>query len=148
MTTPRDTADPHTTSHRSVPQWLTLATGAVFTIVGLAGFAVTGFDGWTSHDPDRTLLGFAVNPLHNVVHLVIGVAGLWLARSERSARGYGWLLAVGYGVTLVYGLLVSGAAEGNVLNINAADNGLHGASVLLGLAIALWPRHRHDDRVG
>jgi hypothetical protein len=144
MTTSHDTADAHTTSHRSVPQWLALATGAVFTVVGLAGFAVTGFEGWTAHDPDQTLLGFAVNPLHNVVHLLIGVVGLWLARSERSARTYGWLLAVGYGIALVYGLLVSGDAEGNVLNINAADNGLHGASVLLGLAIALWPRHRHD----
>jgi hypothetical protein len=144
MTTSHDTADAHTTSHRSVPQWLALATGAVFTVVGLAGFAVTGFEGWTAHDPDQTLLGFAVNPLHNVVHLLIGVAGLWLARSESSARTYGWLLAVGYGIALVYGLLVSGDAEGNVLNINAADNGLHGASVLLGLAIALWPRHRHD----
>jgi hypothetical protein len=144
MTTYHDTADAHTTSHRSVPQWLALATGAVFTVVGLAGFAVTGFEGWTAHDPDQTLLGFAVNPLHNVVHLLIGVVGLWLARSERSARTYGWLLAVGYGIALVYGLLVSGDTEGNVLNINAADNGLHGASVLLGLAIALWPRHRHD----
>lgn len=139
------THDARSTSQKSgktVPQWLSLVIGAAFTLAGIAGFFVTGFQGWTEHDPDQTLLGLAVNPLHNVVHLLIGVAGLVLSRSEASARLYGWLLAVGYGVTLVYGLVVAGSAEGNLLNINAADNVLHGGSVVLGLVIALWPRDR------
>lgn len=130
---------------RTVPQWGSLVVGALFTLIGLAGFAVTGFDGWTEHDPDQTLLGFAVNPLHNVVHLVIGVAGLALAARDGSARLYGWLLALGYGVTLVYGLFVAGQEDGNFLNINAADNVLHAVSIAAGLAIALWPRRKHDD---
>ncbi|MGJ7441771.1 DUF4383 domain-containing protein [Aquipuribacter sp. MA13-6] len=139
--------DRNRTDHRTartVPQWLALAVGAAFTLTGLAGFLVTGFDGWTEHDPDQTLLGFAVNPLHNVVHLVIGVGGLLLGREDRSARLYGWLLAVGYGATLVYGLVVAGQEDGNLLNLNTADNWLHGGSVLIGLVTALWPR-RHTD---
>ena len=133
------------TAGRTVPQWLALTIGAVFTLIGLAGFLVTGFDGWTEHHPDQTLLGFAVNPLHNVVHLVLGLAGVVMARTERSARTYGWLLVVGYGAVLVYGLLVSGQEDGNFLNINAADNVLHGLTILAGLATALWPRRKDVD---
>lgn len=135
------------TSHRTVPQWLALVVGAAFTLVGIAGFFVTGFDGWTEHQPDQTLLGFAVNPLHNVVHLVLGVAGLLMSRRDGSARGYGWLLAVGYGAALVYGLVVAGQEDGNFLNINNADNVLHGLAVVAGLATALWPRDRDRNSI-
>jgi hypothetical protein len=151
MSTPHPEARPSTRQHdvddsrhgRTVPQRLSLVVGAAFTLVGLAGFLVTGFDGWTAHDPDRTLVGFAVNPLHNVVHLLLGVAGLVLSRRDSSARGFGWLLVVGYGAALVYGLVVVGTGEGDVLNINGADNVLHAGAVVLGLVTALWPRRRH-----
>jgi hypothetical protein len=133
---------PVTRASRTVPQVLALVVGAAFLLVGLAGFLVTGFSGWTEHDPDQTLVGFAVNPLHNVVHLLIGVAGIVLSRTDGSARLFGWLLVVGYGATLVYGLLVAGQAEGNLLNLNAADNVLHAGAVVVGLATALWPRRR------
>ncbi len=141
MSTHQSTSTTRTTG-RSVPQWLALVIGAVFTLIGVVGFFVTGFDGWTEHQPDQTLLGFAVNPLHNVVHLLLGIVGLVLSRRDPSARGYGWLLVVGYGAVLVYGLVVSGQEDGNVLNLNSADNVLHGLTVLAGLATALWPRHR------
>ncbi|MFC5380023.1 DUF4383 domain-containing protein [Aquipuribacter nitratireducens] len=130
---------------RTVPQVLALVIGVVYLLIGLLGFFVTGFTGWFEHDPDQTLLGFAINPFHNVVHLVIGAAGVALASSDSRARLYGWLLVVGYGATLVYGFFVAGQDTGNILNINVADNWLHGFSVLAGLATALWPRHRDRD---
>lgn len=130
-------------SRRTVPQLLALIIGALFLLAGIAGFFVTGFDGWLEHKPDQTLVGFGVNPLHNVVHLVIGITGIALAAKDRSARVYGWLLVLGYGVTLAYGLFVAGQEEGNLLNINWADNGLHAASIVGGLVTAAWPRaHR------
>lgn len=122
-------------------QWLALAIGVVFLLIGLLGFAVTGFDGWTERD-DETLLGFAVNPLHNVVHLVLGLAGVGLARTPGGARTYGWLLVIGYGAVLVYGLVVDQESDANFLNINAADNVLHALTVIAGLAVALWPDRR------
>ena len=145
MSTHQSTSTTRTAGRRTVPQWLALIIGAAFTLAGLAGFLVTGFDGFTEHNPDQTLLGFAVNPLHNIVHLLLGIAGLVMSRREGSARGYGWLLAIGYGAVLVYGLIVAGQREGNILNLNSADNLLHGASVLGGLATALWPRDKHRD---
>ena len=134
------------TADRAPYQYLALTIGVVDLLVGLAGFLVTGFDGFAEHDPDKSLLGFHVNPLHNIVHLVIGAAGLALWRTRPGARTYGWLLAIGYGVTFLYGLFAVNDPDINFLNINGADNGLHAVSTLAGLAIALWP-DRHRDRV-
>jgi hypothetical protein len=125
---------------REPQQLFALLIGVVYTLVGLVGFAVTGFGGFTALNPDNNLLGFAVNPLHNVVHLVIGLLGIALWSTPRSARTYGWLLFVGYAAAFVYGLIAVNNSDLNFLNINGADNGLHIASALAGLAIALWPR--------
>src|SRR5258708_38480444 len=43
--------------------------GAVYTLAGLVGFAVTGFSG------SGTLIVFDVSVLHNIVHLAIGGGG-------------------------------------------------------------------------
>ncbi|MGI5186959.1 DUF4383 domain-containing protein [Promicromonospora sp. CA-289599] len=132
------------TRTRAPHQWLALAIGAVYLLVGAAGFLVTGFSGFAEHDHSQTLLGFAVNPLHNIVHILIGLLGLALWSAAGRARTFGWLLVVGYGATFVFGLFAVSNPDINVLNINAADNGLHIASVLAGLAIALWPRRGAD----
>ncbi len=130
------------TATRGPHQYLALAIGAVYLLVGLAGFLVTGFDGWTEHDHSQTLLGFAVNPLHNVVHILIGALGLSMWKSSDRARTFGWILFVVYGLTFVYGLIVANNEDLNFLNINGADNVLHILSALAGLAIALWPRSK------
>lgn len=129
---------------RAPYQWLALVIGVVYLLVGIAGFFVTGFDGFAEHDHSQTLLGFAINPLHNVVHLLIGVLGVVMWKTRPGARAYGWILAIAYGAVSIYGLVVAGDAEGNFLNINGADNGLHIASTLAGLAIALWPDNNRD----
>jgi hypothetical protein len=118
-----------------------LAIGAVYTLVGILGFLVTGLEDFAA-ETDKTLLGFELNPLHNIVHMAIGLAGLALWRRLDSARLYGWLLAAGYGATFVYGLLAAGNRDINFLSINGADNGLHLVSAIAGLAIALWPAQR------
>jgi uncharacterized membrane protein YuzA (DUF378 family) len=137
------TTSPSGVSRRAGNQTLALLIGAVFLLIGIAGFFVTGLEGFTEHDHSRTLLGFAVNPLHNIVHIAVGLAGLLLARSVGGARTFGWLLLVGYGATFVYGLFAQNASW-DFLNINAADNVLHLVSALAGLALILWPRPKVD----
>jgi uncharacterized membrane protein YuzA (DUF378 family) len=123
-----------------------LVIGALYTLTGLAGFLVTGFDDFAGKTGE-TLLGFEVNPLHNIVHLIIGLAGLAMWRRRDTARTFGWMLFVGYGATFFYGLAVSGKENGNILSLNGADNGLHLVSALAGLAIALAATRRttRDD---
>lgn len=128
------------------PQQLALAFGAVYLLVGIVGFFVTGFDDFAARDTGEQLLVFAINPLHNIVHILIGLAGLLLARTLSGARTFGWLLAIGYGAAFVYGLLAIDA-DWDFLNINGADNVLHILSALVGLAIALGPvKNRVSDR--
>ena len=123
---------------RTVPEVLALAFGAVYLLVGIIGFFVTGFDNFADNSQHEMLLFFMINPLHNIVHIVIGLAGLLLARTLAGARTYGWLLAVGYAAAFVYGLIAVGESW-DFLNINAADNVLHIATALVGLVIALMP---------
>ena len=142
MAHPTSTGAGTTGATRGTHQLLALIIGAVYLLVGLAGFLVTGFDGFTEHDHSQTLLGFAVNPLHNIVHILIGILGIALWKRSDSARTFGWILFVVYGATFIYGLIVANNEDANFLNINGADNVLHILSALAGLAIALWPRSK------
>ena len=126
------------TGARPWPQILALVFGAVYLLVGIVGFFVTGFDNFADNSQHEMLLFFMINPLHNVVHIVIGLAGLLLARTLAGARTYGWLLAVGYAAAFVYGLIAVGKSW-DFLNINAADNVLHILTAVVGLVIALAP---------
>ncbi len=132
------TTDDTRTGSRPWPQILALAFGAIYLLVGIVGFFVTGLGNFFSGSADKMLLVFMINPMHNVVHLLIGVAGLLLARSLAGARAYGWLLFAGYLAAFVYGLFAVGQSW-DFLNLNAADNVLHIATAVLGLVIAVAP---------
>jgi hypothetical protein len=120
---------------RPWPQTLGLAFGAIYLLVGIVGFFITGFDNFASNEQEHEmLLFFAINPLHNIVHILIGVAGLALSRTLAGAKTFGLLLAVGYGLAFLYGVLAVNA-EWDFLNINWADNILHIASAIVGGAI-------------
>jgi len=134
-------SDPTNPATRHPSQLLALAIGAVYTLIGIVGFLVTGFENFAA-ETNKTLLGFEINPLHNLVHLAIGLAGLALWRRLDTARTYGWLLAAGYGLAFIYGLFAAGNSDINFLSINGADNGLHLVSAAAGVAIALWPADR------
>lgn len=131
---------------KTIPEILGLAIGAIYLLIGIIGFFITGFDDFFAHDTNDTLLGFEINGMHNVVHIVIGAAGLALSRTLAGARTYGWLLAIGYGAAFVYGLFAVDA-EWDFLSLNWADNWLHLVSALAGLVIALMPvRNAVDSR--
>lgn len=100
------------------------AFGAVYVIVGLVGFAVTGFSGFADTEGSRLLL-FDINPLHNVVHLLIG-AGLLAGASqgEPAARVVAGLIGAVYAVVGVLGFVVEGTAA-NLLALNTWDHLLH-----------------------
>lgn len=134
------TADRNVGTARHPAQYLALAIGAVYVLVGIVGFLVTGFSGFAEAEGDLLLGIFEVNPLHNIVHLLIGAAGIMLWQPLSRARVYGWLLGVGYGATFVYGLFVANSDEpANFLALNQADNWLHAISAVAGFVIALWP---------
>lgn len=131
----------HRTS-RIPSQYLALIVGLAFTVAGIAGFFVTGFDDFFARDTNQFLLGLEINPAHNVVHLLLGLAGLALGVSAAGARTYGALLFVGYAAAFVFGLFAVDNREINFLSLNMADNWFHLASALVGLVIAVLPGRR------
>jgi len=112
--------------------------GAVFLLVGVLGFIpgiTQNYDTLTfaGNGSDAKLLGiFEVSILHNIVHLLFGVAGLAMARATKSATTY--LIAGGviYLVLAVYGAVVDQASSANFVPVNTADNWLH---LLLGIGM-------------
>ena len=116
---------------RSPIQTAALAVGAVFLLVGILGFIpgiTTGYDTLTfaGHHSEAALLGiFQVSVLHNIVHLLFGVAGILMARTASSSFLY--LVAGGavYLVLWVYGLLIDHHSAANFVPVNTADNWLH-----------------------
>jgi hypothetical protein len=71
------------------------------------------------------LLGvFSVSVMHNIVHLVFGIAGLIMARTAEGARAYLIGGGVIYLVLWVYGLVIDQASAANFVPVNTADNWL------------------------
>jgi hypothetical protein len=122
--------------------------GIVFLIVGAGGF-IPGLVAPHSH-PDVTVtsgLGlelslFPINVLHNIVHLLFGIAGLALARTVSGARNYLVVGGIVYLVLFVYGLVVSQDSAANFVPVNTADDVLHLVLGLgmIGLGVALTRR--------
>ena len=107
------------------------AVGAVFLLVGILGFVpgITSSYGdmqFAGHESHAKLLGiFEVSVLHNLVHLLFGVAGLVMARTWNGARSYLIGGGVIYLVLWLYGLLIDKNTAANFVPVNTADDWLH-----------------------
>jgi hypothetical protein len=130
-------ASSRTSATSSVNRLVGYVLGAMFLLMGVLGFAVTSGVGFAARD-GNTLLGFEVNPLHNIVHLLVGAVlllgatrGVAAARSANIAIGGTYLL-----VGLIGFFILESSA--NILALNNADNWLHlvSAAVLLGAGLA------------
>jgi hypothetical protein len=131
-----DTGATH--AHRSTLETAAMAVGAVFLLVGVLGFIpgiTTNYGDMTfaGHESGAELLGiFQVSILHNVVHLLFGLAGLALGRTWSGARNFLIGGGVIYLVLWLYGLLIDRESGANFVPVNTADNWLH---LLLGIAM-------------
>ena len=131
------------------------AVGAVFLLVGILGFVpgvTTNYDTleFAGHMSEAELLGiFQVSILHNIVHLLFGVAGLAMMRTPALSRQFLIGGGVIYAILWIYGLLVDHDSDANFVPLNDADNWLHfGLAVgMIALGFLLWDRNRAGDRV-
>ena len=108
-----------------------LVVGVAFLLVGVLGFVPGVTQSYetmrfASHHSDAQILGlFQVSVLHNLVHLVFGVAGVLLARSTRTAINYLRIGGLIYVVFFLYGIEVPQMSAANFLPMDDADDGLH-----------------------
>jgi hypothetical protein len=122
---------------RSAAQSVAMLFGIVFLLVGILGFIpgiTTNYDdlSFAGEDSNAKLLDiFQVSILHNIVHLLFGIAGLALARTAEGARTY----LIGSGI-IYLALWILGLVGGaDWIPSNDADHWLHFALgvVLIGL---------------
>jgi Domain of unknown function (DUF4383) len=140
---------------RSLLRTAALLVGATFLLVGLLGF-VPGITnpfsdlGAAGTDSTAKLLGiFQVSVLHNIVHLLFGVAGVLLSRTNEGSRNYLIGGGVVYLVLWLFGLVIDKTSDANFVPLNTADDWLHfvlGVG-MIGLGVALSRNVRGSRRV-
>ncbi|MFE2752744.1 DUF4383 domain-containing protein [Actinosynnema sp. NPDC059335] len=145
-------------ARRRPVQGLSLFVGVVFLLVGILGFVpgVTGDlggIGFAGPHSEAMLFGvFQVSVLHNIVHLLFGVAGIAAAATRGAARaflvvgGFAYLLLWIYG-SVVHSMDHDGGAA-NFVPVNPADNLLHlglGAGMVV-LAVVATVAERAQGR--
>lgn len=124
-----------TSPARGVNTTLGLVLGAIYLLIGLVGFLLTGFDGFVSTDGPLLLGLFEINPLHNIVHLGVGALLLFGAlKGTPTSRKVNILVGVVYLLVGVLGPFLTGS-EANILALNSADHFLHIGSALALLAV-------------
>ena len=97
----------------------------VLLLIGILGFVM----------PSPLLGYFEVDTLHNIIHLVSGLIGLWAASKGASAsRTFLLVFGIIYGLVTVLGFVMGGSVLG-LFTVNMADNYLHAAIAVLSLGI-------------
>ena len=115
------------TGGRTPVQAVAMLVGATFLLVGILGFipGITTHYGdlsFAGEDSRSKLLGiFQTSILHNIVHLLFGVAGLWLARTWAGARTY----LIGGGIVYLALWLLGIVGGADWVPADTADNWLH-----------------------
>jgi Domain of unknown function (DUF4383) len=132
------TAERTSMSARTPAQTFALVFGVVYLLVGIAGFFVTGFDDFASEVYNEKLILFPVNPLHNIVHILIGAMWIGGSRTHAMAKSVNVFIGAAYLLVAILGL----AGILNFLSIKDAgstDNYLHLVSGLLSLGFGtIW----------
>ena len=117
---------------RSPAQLYALIFGAVLTVAGITGFFYNSEFTSDTAVRDAVFGILDVNGWHNVVHVLTGIAGLVLAASYASARGYALSIGVIYIVVAIWGFIIGdGDSILSIVPVNTEDNILH---LLIGIA--------------
>jgi len=126
--------------NRTPAQSAALLAGLVFIALGILAFVPlitsdVGGMSFAGHGSGARLIGvFRVSVLDNAIHILLGLAGVALARTTSGARQY----LVGGGVAFLVLWVLGIVNAGKWIPVNAADDWLHlGIGVgLIGLGFA------------
>ena len=112
--------------------------GLIYFVGGILGFFITSATPFTSTEGSKVIGLFEVNPLHSLIHLILGVILLITGLvGPRTARVSNLLVGVVFGILGIFGFIVLAAPSANFLAINGADDVLHWATAVVLLAVAV-----------
>ena len=103
--------------NKSLVQTIVPLIGAFYVVIGVAGFFSTGFGNFFQQTGD-TLIGFSINPFHNVVHLAIGAFLILMALNKNKAVGEGAIMGVGLFYVVAFVIGVSGGDNLSILSMS------------------------------
>jgi hypothetical protein len=118
------------TSAKTPAQTFALVFGVAYLCVGVAGFFITGMTSFASYT-DKHLVIFGINPLHNVVHIVLGIVWVGAARVHAHAKVFDIAFGIVLGVVALLGF--AGLLRLLAITSGDADNFLHLATAALSL---------------
>jgi hypothetical protein len=112
---------------KTLGQWVAIAIGASYLIGGIVGFGYTGFNGVTESNGPKVFGLLAVNPFHNVFHLVVGIGLLLAAFKASTVVTEGALIGLGsiYIIATVCGFIYAHIPVIADVSAGAPDNYLH-----------------------
>lgn len=113
--------------------------GVVYIVVGIAGFIPALYTSPAANAPHLSVTAsygyllslFPVNAVHDVLHLLIGLAGVAASRRLASARYYCIALFVLYGLFTIAGFIPQFDTLFGLAPIFGDDTWLHAGSALL-----------------
>ena len=114
---------------KNTAQHFALAMGLTYLLVGVIGFSVTRLDVLLGQNRDAMLILFAVNVLHNLLHMAVGAIWIIASQVRGWARSTNLLLGIAYALLTVLGFagVLRFLAIGSMLD---PDNFLHLATAL------------------
>ena len=122
-------------------------------LLGFVPGVTTNYDTMTfaDHHSEAELLGiFQVSVLHNIVHLLFGVGGLWRRNAGSSGPHQSCSRSAAiYGVLTIYGIVIDHDSSANFVPVNSADNWLHLVLTVALAGLGLFVKKRlEEDRGG
>ncbi len=124
------------TKNRTPAQLYALLVGAVLVAAGIMGFFYNSSFATGDDVPRDAVLGLLdVNAWHNLVHIATGALGLATFASVVAARSYALGLGIVYLLVTIWGFAIGdGEVILNLIPVNTADNFLHLALAIAGIA--------------
>jgi hypothetical protein len=113
--------------------------GIIYAIDGIYGFFLTSDTPFAATTGPKVLDLFQTNPLHNLIHVVVGLALLTAALvGPRSAKAMNTVLGAIFLLVGVVGFVVTGGGNPlNILALNGADTVLNFATAVVLVCVGL-----------
>jgi hypothetical protein len=119
--------------NKSLAAGASLLVGGSYVAVGIIGFFVTGFGSFLADTNDTLLFGFAsVNPMHNLVHIVVGAFLIAMTRFATAATE-GALMGVGLFYIVAFVIGVVAPDNLTIISMNGAGDGENFVHILTGV---------------
>jgi CRP/FNR family cyclic AMP-dependent transcriptional regulator len=123
---------------RTPAQLYSLIFGVVLIAAGVLGFIWdASFDIGPGVEGDDLIGLFEVNGWHNIIHIVSGIIGVAVAASPAGSRAFALGFGAVYAVVTIWGFITGDNILFGLAPVNFADNLLHAAIAIAGIAAGL-----------